>query len=1180
MSRHHHLLLVSSEEPPIGAALEEGEANLRSLLQHSRDVIYRFNLKANRFEYISPVAEAIVGFSVDELMALDEEAAFSKIHPDDRPVMLKAIACLSEAGLAEAEYRQLCKGGGYRWLSNKMSLTRDDAGNPLYRNGSIRDVTDLKQAEAALRESEQRHVFLLKLSDTLRSLSEATDTMAASAQLIGQHLGVAYAGYAAVDAASFVKTEGEYFQDGEKPILTGKAYSLDGLGVKSANRLWKGETAYEEDILTADGFSDGERSAMTGMGVRSYIAVPGLYSGRLEACFLAAHDCQRTWSQHEIALVRNTAESTFAAVQRCHANKALRESEERYRQLAEAMPQLVWTANSDGAVDYCNARVAEFGIPITSPPTNDDWAPAVHPDDLAPTREAWRAAVARGQTYEKEHRLLMADGGYRWHLSRGQPQRNEEGNIVKWFGTTTDINDLKRAESALRETAATLLHAQRCANAGIWDVDLVKNRVAWSEPYYELYGLPRGVKPSHESWIASIHPDDQERVDAEFAQALYSCTAQHIEFRIRRDGEVRWLRSKGRVIHDGANHPVRITGIAWDITERKRAEAALRESEERLRRLGDSLPDSAIYRYSHEVDGSLRFHYISAGIESMNGVRVEDALRDAGALHRQIPPDYFPKLVEAERLSAHEMSDFEMEVPMRRPDGELRWMRLQSRPHRMEDGSVIWDGVQTDITERKRAEEALRESAATLLHAQRCAGAGVWDIDFANNRVAWSEPYYELYGLPCSVKPSHESWIASIHPDDRERVDAEFARAVAGRGVQRIEFRILRDGRVHWLHSEGRVFCDSANRPVRVTGITLDITERKRTEEALRESEARARTLLEGMAQAFWETDAEGNVVTDSPSWRAYTGQCIDEWMGYGWLNAIHPEDRAHTERSWREAVAARRRFYEEYRLRAPDGGYRWTNVRATPLLNEDGSIQKWVGMNIDIEELKQADQRRALVEAELSQALRSTVESQEAERLRIARELHDRLGQTLTLLQLGLDELGHALPEGDKMRERLAALVGLANNLGSEANRLAWEIRPTALDDLGLEIAIRHLVETWSERSHLEFDLQLMLNDRRLNPAVETALYRVLQEAITNIARHADATGVAVLLEAHEKEVSMIVEDDGRGFSLAEALPPGAPSKRLGLLGIRERLSLVSGTLEVESAPGEGCTLYIRAPL
>ena len=230
--------------------------------------------------------------------------------------------------------------------------------------------------------------------------------------------------------------------------------------------------------------------------------------------------------------------------------------------------------------------------------------------------------------------------------------------------------------------------------------------------------------------------------------------------------------------------------------------------------------------------------------------------------------------------------------------------------------------------------------------------------------------------------------------------------------------------------------------------------------------------------------------------------------------------------------------------------------------------------------ELKEQAKHRALAEMELSQVLRSTVEEQEAERRRIARELHDTLGQTLTLLQLGLDELGHALPTVEAVRAQLTALKGLANDAGSEVNRLAWEIRPTALDDLGLETAVRHLIETWSERSNLQLHLRLELPDRRLDPAVETTLYRVLQEAITNIARHANAKMVGVILEANDKEVRMIVEDDGCGFCPPGTGPIGMPTKRLGLLGIRERLSLVSGTLEIESAPGLGCTLFVRVPL
>jgi light-regulated signal transduction histidine kinase (bacteriophytochrome) len=226
---------------------------------------------------------------------------------------------------------------------------------------------------------------------------------------------------------------------------------------------------------------------------------------------------------------------------------------------------------------------------------------------------------------------------------------------------------------------------------------------------------------------------------------------------------------------------------------------------------------------------------------------------------------------------------------------------------------------------------------------------------------------------------------------------------------------------------------------------------------------------------------------------------------------------------------------------------------------------------------LKQETERRASAEADLSQVLRRTVEDQEAERQRIARELHDTLGQSLTLLQLGLDGIGQGSPSGDELKSRVAGMKTLAANVGREVNRLAWEIRPTALDDLGIENAIQNLLDSWSEGTKLRCDLHLAL-DARLPPNVETTLYRVLQEALTNVVRHADATEVSVILRLVDQHVTLIVEDNGHGFARSE-VETDHPD-RLGLLGIRERLSLVGGSLEIESEPGKGTTLFASIPV
>ncbi|CCD96589.1 Bacteriophytochrome [Bradyrhizobium sp. ORS 375] len=228
-------------------------------------------------------------------------------------------------------------------------------------------------------------------------------------------------------------------------------------------------------------------------------------------------------------------------------------------------------------------------------------------------------------------------------------------------------------------------------------------------------------------------------------------------------------------------------------------------------------------------------------------------------------------------------------------------------------------------------------------------------------------------------------------------------------------------------------------------------------------------------------------------------------------------------------------------------------------------------------EALKKESELRAAVEGDLTQVLRRTVSDQETERQRIARELHDTLGQSLTMLQLGLQAIGHDIADHDRLQQRLDGINKIAVSLGRDVHRIATEIRPSSIDDLGIQKAIESLLETWSDNAALNYYLHLAPKDLRLPKVIEATLYRVLQETLTNVVRHAEARKVGVILNVTDVEASMIVEDDGRGFPADEA---GSPAMRLGLLGIRERLALVGGSLEIESSPGRGTTVFARIPL
>jgi len=292
----------------------------------------------------------------------------------------------------------------------------------------------------------------------------------------------------------------------------------------------------------------------------------------------------------------------------------------------------------------------------------------------------------------------------------------------------------------------------------------------------------------------------------------------------------------------------------------------------------------------------------------------------------------------------------------------------------------------------------------------------------------------------------------------------------------------------------------------------------------------------------------------------------------YPLFGAIHPDGRPFGSEDYPSARAISRGEViasECIQYRHDDGSLTYLSVNSAPIRDSDGCILAAVTVFLDITDRKRAEEER-------TELLRRIVSSQEDERRRIARELHDQMGQHITALMLWIKALGDGPDEATAERgRRFQQLRGMIDMIGREAHRIALELRPTALDDLGLHSALLNHVEEWSERYRIDVDFQSSgLDHCRLKPHVETAIYRIVQEALTNVVKHARAAHVALVLENGPEHLLAIVEDDGVGFDAGDAPRPG-----MGLLGMRERVTLVGGTLQVESAPGGGTTLLIRIP-
>ncbi|WP_051244581.1 PAS domain-containing protein [Azohydromonas australica] len=372
---------------------------------------------------------------------------------------------------------------------------------------------------------------------------------------------------------------------------------------------------------------------------------------------------------------------------------------------------------------------------------------------------------------------------------------------------------------------------------------------------------------------------------------------------------------------------------------------------------------------------------------------------------------------------------------------------------------------------------------------------------------------------------------------------------------------------------------------------TWAAVEHARAQAALRESEARIRAIANLVPDLLWRSDAQGEVQWYSERWFEYTGQDLLAALGQGWRDVVHPQDLPQTSQNWREASLTGNPYVSEHRLRRHDGEYRWFLTRAEPSRDQGGSVTLWFGSATDIHEQRAArdvldrrvkERTRELERAsELRRQLLAHVETlQDEERRRIARELHDSLGQFLSAMLLSVASVQRQLKDG-AAAQQFIKLQRLLEQVDHELDRIVFTLRPTALEDEGLGEAVKSYVSTWSELCDRPVDLLVAgLDERRLPLHVEAAVFRVIQEALNNVAKHAGARSVSVSVECLGRQLVASVEDDGIGFDpeQAEHLEGSQPS--WGLLGMRERVEALGGTFAIESRVGQGTAILLRVPL
>ena len=342
------------------------------------------------------------------------------------------------------------------------------------------------------------------------------------------------------------------------------------------------------------------------------------------------------------------------------------------------------------------------------------------------------------------------------------------------------------------------------------------------------------------------------------------------------------------------------------------------------------------------------------------------------------------------------------------------------------------------------------------------------------------------------------------------------------------------------------------------------------------DADAMFRTVADDAPVMLWIAGPDGRTTFFNREWLTFTGRPLEEQLGHGWMRSVHRDDRDAFAAHALNAAANRLPFTFEYRLRRADGQYRWVLGHGSPRLTSDGAFIGYVGSCADITEGKQ---RLRESEEQMRQLAAKVQTAREQERANLARELHDELGQTLTAIKLELARTTSAL-RNDRVDgqtvDRIQSLTGLVEIGISTVKRIATNLRPATLDHLGLAAAIRWEASAFRATSGVRCYVRASRESTDLTAEQQIVVFRIFQEALTNVVRHARASAVHVTLAERKRLFELRIRDNGRGIKATEINHSGA----IGLIGMRERAAIIGGSFAITGQPAKGTVITVRVPI